>query len=86
MREAILAEINFLTTKIESIKDLALKKERERQIEKTWPEVVKGSKKVLAIGQPIPVLSNRFQPLCNLSDNRHEGSWLKHKQKKWEVW
>ena len=50
--------------------------------ETSWSEVVKGSKKfALTVGQPIPVLSNHFQPLCNLNESDHEGSWLMHEQK-----
>jgi hypothetical protein len=51
-------------------------------VETSWSEVVKGSKKsVLTVDQPIPVLSNCFQPLCNLNDSDHEGSQLMHEQK-----
>jgi hypothetical protein len=40
--------------------------------ETSWSDV-KGSKKsVLTVGQLIPVLSNRFQPLCNLSESDNE--------------
>ena len=51
--------------------------------ETSWSDDVKGSKKsVLTVGLPIPVLSNRFQPLCNLSESDNEGSRLMHEQKR----
>jgi hypothetical protein len=83
VKEAIQAEINLLITKIESIKVMA---QNRRKNETSWSEVVKGSKKFAqTVGQPIPVLSNRFQPLCNLSESDHEGSWLMHEQKSKKV-
>jgi hypothetical protein len=72
-------EINFLITKIDSINTLAQNRQKN---ETSWSQVVTGSKKsVPTVGQPIPVLSNRFQPLSNLNGSDHEGSQLMHEQK-----
>jgi hypothetical protein len=70
---------HFLITKIGGMKALAQNRQKN---ETSWSEVVKSSKKlVLTVGQPIPVLHNRFQPLCNLNCNDHEGCRVMHEQK-----
>jgi hypothetical protein len=79
-KEAIRTEINVLLAKIESIK--APTQDRQKN-EASWSEIVKGRKKPgLTVGQPIPVLRNRFQTLSNLNDCDLKGCPLMYEQKR----